>query len=191
MTRTSLLKAGTGLIFLLYPFLIYFGLHEFQPRMIAFLLLIVATLRFIANKYGGKEEEEIGTSLYLIAAAILITIFTFVTDLKFGLYFYPPLVNFIFLTFFLISLFHPPTVIERIARRHRSEMTEEAIIYTRRVTQAWCLFFLINGGISVMSISYSEEWWVLYNGFITYILIGLMLAGEYFIRIKVIGSSND
>lgn len=191
MTRTSLLKAGTGLIFLLYPFLIYFGLHEFQPRVIAFLLLIVATLRFIANKYGGKEEEEIGTSLYLIAAAILITIFTFVTDLKFGLYFYPPLVNFIFLTFFLISLFHPPTVIERIARRHRSEMPEEAIIYTRRVTQAWCLFFLINGGISVMSISYSEEWWVLYNGFITYILIGLMLAGEYFIRIKVIGSSND
>ena len=42
-----------------------------------------------------------------------------------------------------------------------------------------------------MSISYSEEWWVLYNGFIAYILIGLMLAGEYLIRIKVIGNGND
>lgn len=191
MTRASLLRAGTGLIFLLYPFLIYLGLHEFQPRVIAFLLLIVATLRLIANKYGEKKEGEIGTSLYLITAAILITIFTFVTDLKFALYLYPPLVNLIFFTFFSISLFYPPTVIERIARRHRSEMPVKAVVYTRKVTQAWCLFFLINGGISVMSISYSEEWWVLYNGFITYILIGLMLAGEYFIRIQVIGNGND
>lgn len=130
-------------------------------------------------------------SVYLIAAAVLITIFTFVTDLKLGLYFYPPLVNLIFFTFFSISLFYPPTVIERIARRHRSDMPVKAIVYTRRVTQAWCLFFLINGGVSVMSISYSEEWWVLYNGFITYILIGLMLAGEYLIRIKIVGSGND
>ncbi len=191
MTRTSLLRVGTGLIFLLYPFLIYLGLNEFQPRMIAFLLLIVAILRLIANKYGEKKESVLGMSLYLIAAAVLITIFTFVTDLKFGLYFYPPLVNLIFFIFFSISLFHPPTIIERIARRHRSDMPVKAIVYTRRVTQVWCLFFLINGGVSVMSISYSEEWWVLYNGFITYILIGLMLAGEYFIRIKIIGRGND
>lgn len=130
-------------------------------------------------------------SLYWIAAAVLVIIFTFVTDLKLGLYLYPPLVNLIFFTFFLISLFYPPTVIEKIARRHRSEMPVKAVVYTRKVTQAWCLFFLINGSMSVMSIFYSEEWWVLYNGFIAYILIGLMLAGEYFIRIKVIGNVND
>jgi uncharacterized membrane protein len=70
-------------------------------------------------------------------------------------------------------------------------MPVKAVVYTRKVTQAWCLFFLINGSMSVMSIFYSEEWWVLYNGFIAYILIGLMLAGEYFIRIKVIGNVND
>lgn len=185
------MRAGTGLIFLLYPFLIYLGLHEFQPRVIACLLLIAAILRLIANKYGEKKEGEMGMSLYWIAAAILVTIFTFVTDIKLGLYLYPPLVNLVFFTFFSISLLHPPTVIERIARHHRPEMPLKAVIYTRRVTQAWCIFFLINGGISVMSLSYSEEWWVLYNGFITYILIGLMLAGEYLIRIKVIGSGND
>jgi uncharacterized membrane protein len=100
MTRALLLRAGTGLIFLLYPFLIYLGLHEFQPRVIACLLLIATILRLIANKYVEKKEGETGMSVYLIAAAILITIFTFVTDLKFGLYFYPPLVNLIFFTFF-------------------------------------------------------------------------------------------
>jgi len=191
MTRSALLRASTGLIFLLYPFLIYLGLHKFQPREIASLLLIAAILRLIANKYGEKKEGEMGMSLFWIAAAFLITIFTFVTNLKFGLYLYPPLVNLIFFTFFSISLLYPPTVIERIARRHRSKMTVKAVVYTRKITQAWCLFFLINGGISVMSIFYSEEWWVLYNGFITYILIGLMLAGEYFIRIKVMGNGND
>jgi uncharacterized membrane protein len=191
MTRASLLRAGTGLLFLLYPFLIYLGLHEFQPRVIACLLLIAAILRLISNRYGEKKEGEMGMSLYWIAAAVLVIIFTFVTDLKLGLYLYPPLVNLIFFTFFLISLFYPPTVIEKIARRHRSEMPVKAVVYTRKVTQAWCLFFLINGSMSVMSIFYSEEWWVLYNGFIAYILIGLMLAGEYFIRIKVIGNVND
>ena len=191
MTRVTLLKAGTGLIFLLYPFLIYLGLQEFQPRVLACLLLIAVILRLTASRYGKKKEGEMGTSLYWIAAAILVTIFTLVTDSKLGLYLYPPLVNLTFFIFFSVSLLHPPTVIERIARRQRPEMSVRAIAYTRKVTQAWCLFFLLNGGISVMSISYSEEWWVLYNGFITYILIGLMLAGEYLIRIKVIGSDND
>ncbi len=191
MTRAALLRAGTGLIFLLYPFLIYLGLQEFQPRVLACLLLIAVILRLTASRYGKKKEGEMGTSLYWIAAAILVTIFTLVTDSKLGLYLYPPLVNLTFFIFFSVSLLHPPTVIERIARRQRPEMSVRAIAYTRKVTQAWCLFFLLNGGISVMSISYSEEWWVLYNGFITYILIGLMLAGEYLIRIKVIGSGND
>lgn len=191
MARVTLLKAGTGLIFLLYPFLIYLGLQEFQPRVLACLLLIAVTLRFIVSKYGKKKESEMGMWLYGIAAAIIVAIFTLVTDLKFGFYLYPPLVNLTFFIFFTISLIHPPTVIEKIARRQHPEMPARAIAYTRKVTQAWCLFFLVNGGISLMSISYSEEWWVLYNGFIAYILIGLMLAGEYLIRIKVIGSGND
>ena len=190
MTRASLLRAFTGLIFLLYPFLIYLGLHEFQPRVIASLLLVAAVLRLISNKYTEKKKGELEISLYAIAAAILITIFTFVTDLKFALYLYPLLVNLVFFTFFSISLFYPPTVIERIARQHRPNLPVKAVIYTRKVTQAWCVFFLINGGVSVMSIFHSEEWWVLYNGFIAYILIGLMLAGEYFTRTRFIDDSN-
>ena len=191
MTRASLLRAFTGLIFLLYPFLIYLGLHEFQPRVIASLLLVAAVLRLISNKYAEKKKKELEISSYAIAAAILVTIFIFATDLKFALYLYPLLVNLIFFTFFSISLFYPPTIIERIARQRLPDLPVKGVVYTRRVTQAWCVFFLINGGVSVMSIFHSEEWWVLYNGFIAYILIGLMLAGEYFIRPRFIDEGND
>ena len=88
MTRASLLRAFTGLIFLLYPFLIYLGLHEFQPKVIASLLLVAAVLRLISNKYAEKKKKELEISSYAIAAAILVTIFIFATGLKFALYLY-------------------------------------------------------------------------------------------------------
>ncbi len=188
MTRVVLLRISLGLLFLLYPFLIYLGLQEFQPKILASLLLVATVLRFVVNK---PEKGEMGMSLHWVAAGVLVTLITFVTDSKYGLFLYPLLVNLAFFAFFAISLLHPPTVIERIARRQRPEFSEKAIVYTRKVTQIWCVFFLLNGGMSVVSAFHSETWWMLYNGFISYILIGLMLAGEYLIRIKVMSRNND
>ncbi len=186
-----MLRVGTGLLFLLYPFLIYLGLQEFQPRVLAGLLLIATVLRFVATKHDKSANNDTGMSLYWIATGTLAVIITFVTGSKLGLFLYPLLVNLALFTFFAISLFHPPTVIERLARRQRPDLPEKAIAYTRKVTQAWCLFFLLNGGVSAITIFHSEAWWMLYNGFIAYILIGLMLVGEYLIRRKVMRHSND
>ncbi len=188
MTKTALLRIGIGTLFILYPFLIYLGLQEFQPRIIACFLLIAVMLSFMTTMH---DKNDGGMSLYWVSTAILVAIITLLLDSKFSLFLYPLLVNLAFFTFFTISLFYPPTVIERIARRHRPSLPEKAIVYTRKVTQVWCIFFLLNGGMSLISAFHSEMWWVLYNGFISYILIGLMLAGEYLIRIKIMSHNND
>ncbi len=191
MTKSGLLRVGIGFLFIFYPFLIYFGLQEFQPRLLAIFLLIATVLRFVLTKDDNNGKSDPGMSLYWVATASLVIIVTFLTGSKYGLFLYPLLVNLAFFTFFTISLYYPPTVIERIARRQRPEFSERAVIYTRKVTRVWCVFFLLNGGVSALTIFHSEIWWMLYNGFISYVLIGLMLAGEYLIRIRVMKHDHD
>ena len=138
MTKTALLRIFLGTLFIFYPFLIYIGLQEFQPRVLACFLLIAIILRFMTTMHENYDRNSGGMTLIWIAAAILIVIITFLSDSKFSLFLYPLLVNLALFTFFALSLFYPPTVIERIARRSRPALSEKAIIYTRKVTQVWC-----------------------------------------------------
>jgi uncharacterized membrane protein len=100
--------------------------------------------------------------------------------------FYPVFVNGIGLMAFGISLRHPPTMIERFARLKNPGLSAEAIRYTRAVTVAWCGFFLANGAIALYTtLATDERIWALYNGFISYVLMGAMFAGEFLIRRRI------
>ena len=97
--------------------------------------------------------------------------------------FYRPICNiFMFLVFFT-SLFAKETIIQKIARACGDKLEKPAWLYTRRVTYAWCIFTFLNFLISVWTIFLSDKIWFIYNGFIAYILIGLMFVIEYIIRI--------
>ena len=96
--------------------------------------------------------------------------------------FYPPLCNgFVFFVFF-ISLFTKETVIQKIAKACGDRLDKPAWIYTRNLTYIWCFFMFINFLISIWTIFQSDKIWILYNGCISYILIGALLGGEYVIR---------
>lgn len=99
--------------------------------------------------------------------------------------FYPVLINIFMLILFSQSLIFPPSIIERIARKTEKTFPPEAVLYTRRVTQVWCVFFIINGTISLITIFWaSPKIWSLYNGVISYLLMGLLFGGEYFVRLS-------
>jgi uncharacterized membrane protein len=86
-------------------------------------------------------------------------------------------------TVFGFSLWRPPTIVERIARLHEPQLPVQAVAYTRKVTIAWCGFFLVNGTISAASALWaSNQVWVLYNGLLSYVLIGLFFAVEWLLR---------
>jgi uncharacterized membrane protein len=102
-----------------------------------------------------------------------------------SLQYYPVLINLLFFILFAASLKQKETLIERLARRFEPDLPESGVRYTRRVTQAWCLFFVINGAIAWWSIGAGETIWALYNGVIAYFLMGLMFAGEWLIRRRV------
>ena len=103
---------------------------------------------------------------------------------------YPALVNCGMLLIFSFSLTYPPSMIERFARLHEPFLTASGVGYTRKVTQIWCLFFVFNGSVAAFTALYtSREVWSLYNGFVAYILMGILFAGEWLIRQRFINDN--
>jgi uncharacterized membrane protein len=87
------------------------------------------------------------------------------------------------LLLFGISLKNPPSMVERFARLREPDLPSAGVIYTRRVTQIWCAFFIANGSLAAYTAMYSSrEIWALYNGFIAYLLMGAMFSVEWLVR---------
>jgi uncharacterized membrane protein len=76
-------------------------------------------------------------------------------------------------------------MIERFARLSCPELPLAGIQYTRRVTAVWCLFFILNGSVAAASAFSTREWWLLYNGLISYLLMGALYLGEWLVRRQV------
>lgn len=117
---------------------------------------------------------------------ILITlciVFLFYIKRFVFLKFYPPICNFFIFMVFFTSLFAKETIIQKIARAYGDKLEKPAWDYTRRVTYAWSTFTFLNFLISIWTIFLPDKIWIIYNGCISYILIGLMFIIEYMIRI--------
>ncbi len=94
--------------------------------------------------------------------------------------------NVAMLTVFGYSYFKPPTVIESLARLTEPNFSEAGVRYTTNVTVVWCAFFVVNGAISLYTALYSSiDIWTLYNGLLSYILMGILMGVEFLIRQKV------
>ena len=119
---------------------------------------------------------------------ILITlcvVFLFYVKRFVFLKFYPPVCNcFLFLVFF-VSLFTKETVIQKFARMCGDKLEKPAWDYTRKVTYVWSAFTFINLLISIWTIFLPDKIWILYNGCISYILVGLLFGIEYLVRINL------
>ena len=95
---------------------------------------------------------------------------------------YPVAVNFVICTVFWSSLFTKETIIQKFAKALDGELNDFGLVYTKNLTYIWCVFLLINFLISVWTIFLNEHIWAIYNGFISYILLGTLFIVEYTIR---------
>lgn len=172
--RTGLLWLAT----LLYPLIVYIGLGRFEPRWMALFLLAIALTRALFTRDPVWLAAAAG-ALILVAASML-------GNQSLPLKLYPVLVSMVMLSVFGLSLRHPPSAIERIARLQDPDLPPEAIAYTRKVTVAWCVFFIVNGSIALATALWApDRVWALYNGLISYVLMGLLFAGEWLVRRRV------
>jgi uncharacterized membrane protein len=68
-------------------------------------------------------------------------------------------------------------------RVRRPSMSPRIVPYLRHVTIVWTGFFLLNAAIAAATVvSGSIKLWTIYNGFVSYLLIGALLLGEFVMR---------
>lgn len=116
-------------------------------------------------------------------AAVLLLALGGLGHAELGMRAYPVAVSVVMLAAFLSSLWQGMPIVERLARLREPDLPPAGIRYTRRVTWAWCGFFVVNGAIACWTALYADlATWMLYNGVISYALIAMMFAGEWLLR---------
>lgn len=97
--------------------------------------------------------------------------------------FYPPICNFLIFFAFFSSIFSSETLVEKFARVLDGKLSEKTIKYTKKVNLIWVVFTFLNFIASIVTIFCSDKIWMIYNGMVSYLLIGLIFIVEYIIRI--------
>jgi uncharacterized membrane protein len=177
-------KLLAALFTLIYPLAIWLAEGRIEPRVLAVVLLLAGLLRLSKVQAGVAARCWLAGTMMLVFLAVS-------ANAMYPLKLYPVLVNGILLGLFSYSLVAPPSAVERIARMREPNLPAQAIGYTRHVTQVWCVFFLVNGAIAFYTALYaSSAHWSLYNGLLAYIFMGLLFAGEYCIRRRIMGPAH-
>ncbi|NLC93778.1 MAG: acyl-CoA synthetase, partial [Treponema sp.] len=186
-----------------YPVLVFTFLVIFKlpVRVLSLCIIALAAAFFLSATGSRKAKGEKGVLDWkpLLSSALLLVagLFCFFTQNEIFLKLYSVVVSATFLVIFGSTLFLEPTIIFRFAT-----LADKSIIgssyenqvknYSRKVTIIWCCFFILNGTISVLT-AFSEKIfsispdtantiWSVYNGGISYFLMGLLFICEYIVR---------
>jgi uncharacterized membrane protein len=162
-----------------YPLIVYFGLPFLSPSLLIGAALGLLALRLLVTR------RSVGSDYWhrplLIAGGVLIVLAAI--DSRMAVKAYPVLISLAAAAVFGASLLSPPTVIERLARLSEPNLSPEGVAYTRTVTQVWTIFLLSNAAIAAaVGLWGSIEQWTLWNGFISYLLMGSLFIGEFAVR---------
>lgn len=165
------------LLVLVYPAIVYFGLAYLGPALLASILVILLALRlffFSSNR-----------NLFWPAIAVLglfLALVWFTGDEK-VLRAYPVFISVALFAAFGGSLLWPPPIIERLVRLRGEPIHPAAIPYMKWVTFGWSCFFLVNAALAACTAWLMPiEYWAVYNGLVSYVLIAILFAIEYIIR---------
>jgi uncharacterized membrane protein len=184
-----LLRAINVAAALAYPLLAFVVLTLWGVAALGAVTLAAGALRLVTSlrplgSVGPGPETLSGAATGILLLALGAVMLWRGDDV--GARLYPAMVNGLLLAVFVASLVHPPSAIERVARLQDPDLPEYAVAYTRRVTQVWCGFFLGNGLVALYTAIHSPlEIWTLYNGLIAYLLMGIVFAAEYAVRLRV------
>lgn len=180
--RRLLQALAVGLL-LLYPLLVFIGIQRWSPRGLALLLLLVLGLRMLTLPNAAAWRDWRWPLLVGVSFAVLALLLNDAQWLRY----YPVLISLTMLVLFAGSLWFPPPIIERIARLEKGgELDPREVCYTRKLTQIWCVFFLFNASMALLTaLLPSVVYWAIYNGLISYLLMGVLLLGERLLRARL------
>jgi len=162
------------LLMVCYPFAVMWAIQHDQLFLMSGLLIAVAVIRFFLS----KDQIFLPLTIFTLLCGTLTLLLQNALWLKF----YPVLMSLGSASVFAYTLIRPPTMIERFARLHQLDLPESGVRWTRQVTKVWCGFLVFNAFVALITVFLSTQIWALYNGFISYVLMGILLLGEFVLR---------
>ena len=166
---------------IVYPLAVWCGLKSWGISVLAPVLIAVFILRLLT--FRGKLSQLTFFGKAIAASGIVLVDSSLLLRETSMLLYYPVAVNALLLGVFFSSLYARQSLVERLARLNEPDLPPEGVVYTRRVTQVWCIFFLWNGSFALYTCLKGDmALWALYNGGISYLLIGLLMGIEWIVR---------
>lgn len=171
----TLLTVVLTVISMIYPVLWYYGRTHGWFAILAAGMMLLWVIRAVLQREKFQKISSFAVAAFF--AVILLT------DLPDSMYWYPVWVNILMLSVFGGSLFARQSLIERLARLQTPDLPPQAVAYTRKVTQIWCVFFILNGLVAALLVYWQRyDWWSVYTGIIAYLLMGILMGGEWLYR---------
>lgn len=165
-----------------YPFAVYLLGGTVEPG-----LFVALAMALVAGRLGLIRHSPLARDLSLplgLVAGATLAASLFAADLAAKAY--PVFMSLGFALAFGCSLCRSQTLIERFARLRTPDLPVEARGYLRKVTWVWLMFLLGNAAVSAaLTLWGTDEWWTLYNGLLSYLLMGCLFAGEWLVRQRV------
>jgi len=179
-----------------YPILVFTLLVIFKvdTKVLSLCIIALAAAFFLSatgsKKVGGKKEKGALDWKPLVSSVLFLAagLFCFITGKEFFLKLYSVVISVTFLAVFGSTLFFEPNIIFRFATLADrsilgSSYESQVKKYCKKVTIVWCCFFILNGSAAAYTTFFcSREVWAVYNGGISYVLMGTLFIVEFIIR---------
>jgi uncharacterized membrane protein len=176
--KSRLIGLLSAIFTLGFPAFIFFAHDAVSPSVIA----LVGVALLLARLATVSRDAEPVISYGLIGGIVLLAIAAATGD-RTAMLMYPTLVNASLMALFALTLWRPPSLAERLARMRGMEVSPEGVVYTRRVTALWALFFFFNGSIAgALAIWGDIAAWAFYTGVMGYVMAGALMAAELVFR---------
>ncbi len=182
----------------LYPVLVFVLLAVFKApvRIISLCAVALALVLFLSatgNASKGADGKRKLNPKNLISSIFFLLAGTacFATNSALFLKLYPLAVCGTFFFVFAMSLASPPNIIFRFATLQDKSILGSPFkgrvkAYCKKVTLVWLCFFVLNSCAAVWTAFWaSERVWAVYNGGVSYIIMGLIFAIEFIVRKRV------
>ena len=149
------------------------------------LALVGARLGLLRGAAVARPLVPVMIAVALATAALALT------DSRLAALLYPVLMTLGMAAAFGLSLRRGPSLVELFASLPTSELnppdpSPAARAYMRKVTRVWAVFLLASAALSAATVAWGDmAVWTLYNGLISYLLMGGLFAVEYAVRRRV------
>ena len=200
----KILKALFYVIAAIYPVLVFTMLVIFKvdTKILSLSIIALAAAFFLSATGNRKTDANEKTTLDwkpFFSSVLFLSagLFCFITGKEFFLKIYSVVINLTMLFVFGSTLFMTPNIIFRIATMSDksikgSSFEQKVYKYCHKVTVIWCCFFILNGSAAALttfadkifglSPEAARKVWAVYNGGISYVLMGALFVIEFIVR---------